>query len=222
MGQNIDKVAKVYDTVAKEYAERFCGEHEKKPQDREILYRFSQEVAGRKPIWDFGCGPGQTTRYLKDLGIEISGLDLSEKLIEEASTIHPGISFRKGNLLNLEFEDGSIAGVVAFYVIVHFSEEQVERAFREIFRVLQPGGVFLHTYHIGEKTIHLDEFLDKEVDIDFMFFRTAFITDCLKDSGFERIEAVERDPYPEVEYQSRRAYVFARKPIERKTAITTA
>jgi ubiquinone/menaquinone biosynthesis C-methylase UbiE len=213
MGQNSKKVAEVYDVVAKEYAKKFCGEHEKKPQDREILYRFSQEVAGKKPIWDFGCGPGQTTQYLRNLGIEISGLDVSEKLIEQANVIHPDITFRKGNILDLEFEDKSIAGIVAFYAIVHFSQEQVAKAFREIFRVLQPGGVFLFTYHIGEGAIHLDEFLGKDVDIDFMFFKTDFISLCIKNAGFEGIEIIERDPYPEVEYQSRRAYVFAKKPI---------
>jgi hypothetical protein len=47
-----------------------------------------------------------------------------------------------------------------------------------------------------------------------MFFRTDFICRCLEDSGFERIEVIDRDPYPGVDYQSRRAYVFARKPIE--------
>lgn len=141
MGQKPEKVAKVYDAVAMEYAEKFCGEHAKKPQDREILYRFSQEVAGRKPIWDFGCGPGQTTQYLANLGVEISGLDLSEKLIEQARIIHPGITFRKGNILDLEFENESIAGIVAFYAIVHFSQDQLQKAFREIFRVLQPCGV---------------------------------------------------------------------------------
>jgi len=218
----MDRIAKVYDAVATEYAEKFCGEHEKKPQDQEILCRFSKEVGGKQPIWDLGCGPGQTTRYLKDLGIEISGLDLSEKLIEQASIIHPGIPFVKGNLLDLDFEDESIAGVVAFYAIVHLSDEQVKRAFHEVFRVLQPGGVFLFTYHIGDKTIHVDEFLGREVDIDFMFFRTDFISTCLKDSGFKRTEVIERDPYPDIEYQSRRAYVFTRKPIERKAAITTA
>ena len=144
---------------------------------------------------------------------QISGLDISEKLIEQANIFHPGITFRKGDILDLSFEDESIAGIVAFYAIVHFSKKQVAKAFGEIFRVLRPEGLFLFTYHIGEETIHLDKFLGKSVDMDFMFFRTDFISRCIKDVGFENVEIIERDPYPEVEYQSRRAYVFAKKPI---------
>jgi ubiquinone/menaquinone biosynthesis C-methylase UbiE len=212
MGQNLNKIENLYDTVAKEYVETFSGEHEKKPKDREILRRFAQEIGDRRLVWDFGCGSGQTTGYLKNLGIEISGLDLSEKILEQARTLHPDLNFRKGNILELEFADDSIAGVVAFYAIVHFTEEQVGTAFREVFRVLQPGGIFLCTYHIGEEIIHLDEFLGKKVDIDFMFFTADFIFSCLKDSGFEKIELIEREPYRGVEYESRRAYVFAKKP----------
>jgi len=211
MGQNIQKVENLYNTVATEYAEKFSGEHEKKPKDQEILRRFSQKIMDRKPVWDFGCGPGQTTKYIQNLGVKISGLDLSDQILEQAKTIHPEIHFRKGNILDLEFGNDSIAGVVAFYAIVHFKEKQVGIALREIFRVLQPGGIFLFTYHIGEETIHLDEFLGKKVDIDFMFFSTDFILSCLKDSGFNKIEIIERDPYTDVEYESRRAYVFCNK-----------
>src|SRR5512133_764438 len=103
MGQDLNKVEKQYDAIAKEYAEAFFGEHEKKPKDQEMLRRFAQEVGDRRPVWDLCCGPGQTANYLKNLGMEISGLDLSEKILEQARTIHPEIRFCKGNILDLEF-----------------------------------------------------------------------------------------------------------------------
>lgn len=152
-------------------------------------------------------------KIFKNLGIKISGLDLSEKILEQARAINPEIDFRKGNILDLELENNSIAGAVAFYAIVHFTDEQVRNAFREVLRVLQPGGLFLFTYHVGAETIHLNEFLGKTIDIDFMLFSSDFIRSCLKESGFEKIEIIERDPYPGVEYESRRAYVFAVKPV---------
>jgi len=216
MEQDLIKVESLYDTVAKEYAETFSDEHEKKPKDQEMLLRFSQDIGDRSPVWDFGCGPGQTAKYLKDLGVEISGLDLSEKILEQARIIHPEIHFRKGNFLELEFENDSIAGAVAFYAIVHFTEEQVGTAFSELFRVLRPGGLFLFTYHIGEERIHVVEFLGKKIDIEFMFFTTDFINSCLKKNGFKKIDIIEREPYPGVEYESRRAYVFAIKPVVQK------
>ena len=212
MRQDLNRIMRVYDTVAKEYAKAFAGEHEKKPKDQEALSRFSKDLGDRRPVWDLGCGPGQTTKYLNNLGIEVSGMDLSAKMLEEARTKYPGIHFRRGNILELEFDKESISGAVAFYAMVHFTGEEVGMACREVFRVLQPGGLFLLTYHIGEGTIHVDEFLGRSVSIDFMFFTTDFISCCLEDSGFDNIDILEREAYPGVEYESRRAYAFAIKP----------
>ena len=103
--------------------------------------------------------------------------------------------------------------IAAEYAAKFSSDHERKPKDREIFRVLQPGGLFLLAYHIGEETFHLEEYLGKRVDIDFMFFSNRFIGNGLKESGFERIELIERDPYPDIEFQSRRAYGFAYKPV---------
>ncbi len=82
----------------------------------------------------------------------------------------------------------------------------------ELHRVLRPGGLLLLTFHIGEDTIHKDEWWGQRVSVDFLFFRTAEMTAALRTAGFAVEEVIEREPYPDVEYPSRRAYIVAGKP----------
>jgi SAM-dependent methyltransferase len=201
-----------YDAVAREYAERFADELTHKPLDRELLRRFADAVKGHGDVYDLGCGPGQTTAFLHDLGVHVCGLDLSEALLREARHRHPGIRFESGDMLALPLADASLAGAIAFYAIVHLAPDGLRQAVAEMFRVLQPGGRLLLAFHIGEGTVHVDQFLGRSVSLDFVFFTPQGVTDELLRAGFTAVEAIERDPYPDVEYPSRRAYLLARKP----------
>jgi SAM-dependent methyltransferase len=211
MKQTSRHIQACYDAVARGYAARFADELAHKPLDQELLRRFASEVRGRGQVYDLGCGPGQTTAFLHACGVSVRGLDLSAESLREARQRNPGIEFEAGDMLSLPLADSSLAGVIAFYSIVHFSPEQLRRAFDEIHRVLRPGGLLLLAFHMGEGSVHLEEFLGRAVSLDFVFFEPAFISDQLVRAGFAAIELIERDPYPEVEYPSRRAYVFARK-----------
>jgi SAM-dependent methyltransferase len=212
MEQTSDHIRACYDAVAREYAERFADELAHKPLDRELLERFAVEVRGRGAVYDLGCGPGQTTAFLHRCGVAVRGLDLSADLLREAGRRHPGIEFEQGDMLALPCADASLAGVVAFYAIVHLSPAGLRQALAEMHRVLRPGGLLLVTFHVGEGSIHVEEFLGRSVSLDFMLFTPRAVTDELVRAGFAGVEAIERDPYPEVEYPSRRAYLFARKP----------
>jgi SAM-dependent methyltransferase len=212
MEQTSDYIRACYDAVAREYAERYAGELAHKPLDRELLGRFASEVRGRGQVYDLGCGPGQTTAFLHGCGASVRGLDLSADLLREAQQRHPGVEFEPGDMLALPLADASLAGVVAFYAIVHLSPAGLRRALEEMHRVLRPGGRLLLAFHAGERSIHVDEFLGRSVALDFVFFSPQGITGELFRAGFVAVEAIERDPYPEVEYPSRRAYLFARKP----------
>jgi len=80
-------------------------------------------------------------------------------------------------------------------------------------RVLQPDGRLFLAFHVGNETVHRDELWGIPISMDFFFFQSQAIRSCLKEQGFVVDDVVERRPYaPDVEYQSQRAYIFARKP----------
>jgi len=163
-------------------------------------------------VWDFGCGPGHVAKYLFDRGVTDSGLDLSPGMIEEARRLNPAMTFRAGNMLALDFPYNSLRAITAFYAIVNLPRESIETAFREIHRVLKPDGLLLLAFHVGNEVLHEDQLWDLKIAMDFYLLATDEITQLLKQTGFDLEEVTERDPYPEVEYPSRRAYVLARKP----------
>jgi SAM-dependent methyltransferase len=201
-----------YDRVAEDYAEEFLYEIEKKPFDRKMLDWLAEKVGGLGVICDMGCGPGQIARYLYEHGVKACGVDLSRAMVERAQSLHGGMTFEQGDMLALaHVADDSYGGIAAFYSIVHIPRPLLIQALRELKRTLCPGGVLLLTFHIGQEIIHRDEWWGKEVSLDFIFFETEEMKNHLRAAGFELNEVIERDPYPDVEYQSRRAYIFARK-----------
>lgn len=202
-----------YDAVAADYAEDFRDELYKKAFDRKMLDWLAEKVGELGVICDMGCGPGQVARYLYDHGAKVCGIDLSPVMIEHARRLNPGVTFRQGNMLDLaDIDENSYGGIAAFYSIIHVQRPALNQALTELKRVLRPEGVLLITFHVGRKIIHRTEWWDKEVSLDFIFFETEEMKDQLKATGFKLQEVIEREPYPEVEYPSRRAYVFARKP----------
>jgi ubiquinone/menaquinone biosynthesis C-methylase UbiE len=202
-----------YDRIADEYAAHLSAELHKKPLDQELLHRFASEVAGRGEVCDMGCGPGQVTRHLRDAGVTIFGLDLSPGMLEQARKLNPDIPFKEGNLLSLELEDRTLVGITAFYAIVNIEETSLPLVFREMQRVLQPGGLLLLSFHTGDQVHHVQEMWGKPVALTFFYFNPPAIRRYLEAAGFAVEQIIERGPYaPEVEHQTHRAYIFARKP----------
>ena len=202
-----------YDRVAAEYADRFKDEMDDKPFDRDCLDRLVREVQDLGQICDLGCGPGQIARYLHRQGIKTLGVDLSPKMVAEAQRLNPEIHFHQGDMLSLPDAENSWGGIAAFYCIIHIPRAQVVDALREMRRVLNPGGMLLVTFHIGEEIKHTDEWWEKPVNLDFAFYLPEQMETWLKDAGFDLVETLVREPNPEVEVATRRAYLFARKPI---------
>lgn len=201
-----------YDRVAEEYARRIYGELAHKPLDRALLDRFAEQIRQMGPVCDIGCGPGHVARYVHERGVAAWGIDISPSMVEIARRLNPGITFQQGNMLALDIPDATFGGITVFYSLIHVPRPEVIVALRELRRVLRPSGVLLAAFHIGQQTIHLDEWWGEEVALDFNFFETGEMTGYLEAAGFAVDEVIERPPYPDVEHQSQRAYIFARRP----------
>jgi ubiquinone/menaquinone biosynthesis C-methylase UbiE len=211
--ERIATIRKNYDQIAEEYARRIFNELDSKPLDRQLLHRFAASVSGRSAVCDMGCGPGHVARCLRDAGAEVFGIDLSPQMVEQARKLNPDISFSEGNMLALELRDAELSGIAAFYAIVNIPIDSLPTVFREMCRVLEPGGLLLLAFHIGNEILRPEELWGKPVSMEFFHLQPAVIQRLLSEAGFEIEEMIEREPYePEVEYQSRRAYIFARKP----------
>jgi len=199
-----------YNKTAENYASQYIDEINKKHLDQILLESFARENFNKKLI-DFGCGPGQTTKYLFDCGLnDITGVDISPSMIKVAKSIHPFINFETADILDLKYPDNTFDAAIAFYSIVHFDYKQLKTAFNEIKRVLTGNAQFLFSFHIGDKVVHLEEFLDHKVNIDFYFFETNKIIELLAEAGFTIIDIIEREPYREIEFQSKRAYIWVK------------
>lgn len=203
-----------YDAIASEYATRIYDELQHKRFDRELLDRFATRMRGAGPVCDLGCGPGQVAWYLHSKGADVCGYDLSHKMVELARQLNPGIEFHQGDMTALSnVPDESWSGIAAFYSIIHIPPDLMNQTLLQLWRVLRPNGLLLLSFHIGNEKIHLDEWWGQKVCVDFFFLDPKLIVSQLHEVGFEVEETMERDPYPDVEHQSRRAYIIAQKSL---------
>lgn len=209
MDDEEDATRASYSRVAAEYARQFADELGHKPLERRLLDDFLAGANGR--ICDLGCGPGQVAAYLHAQGRDVVGVDLADGMVAEARRFHPGVPFVQADMRQLPFADGALAGVVAFYCLIHLPHAEIPAALHEIRRTLRPSGELLVGFHRGDETRHFDDLWGQPVNLDFRFFTTQAMTDWLTQAGFAILAVTERAPYPDIEVQTERVYIRAGK-----------
>lgn len=206
-----DGVVPSYDAIAEEYAKEYFDELDGKPFDREVLDRFALSLKQGGRVCDLGCGPGQIARYLASRGVEMMGIDASAGMVATARRLNPSIPFEQGGFFALPLGDGALAGVAAFYSLIHCPRTDLPKAVAEIFRVIRPGGRFLMTVHVGTGEVGRDEFHGKRVRLVANLFSEDEVRAALVSAGFRIDELLQRPPYAQ-EYQSTRIYAMSTRP----------
>ena len=108
---------------------------------------FTGDLGG-KIVLDAGCGEGHNTRMFARRGARMTGVDLSEKMIEFAraeETRDPlGIRYERASFTNLTiFKDGSFDSVISTMALMDGPD--FPGAMRELARVLRTGGTLAYS-----------------------------------------------------------------------------
>lgn len=173
-----DLAASVYDRRLK-YLNSF---------EKDVIKKILGKFRGKK-ILDLGAGTGRLIPYLKDGGAEIFAVDISEKMVELLRKKFPAIEALVADSENLPFKDCSFDFVIATFLIVHL--KNLDKTFREVYRVLADGGSFIVT-NINQKKAPKIELPDRsKIVIDSYYHRPEDVIKILKNNLF----AIEKEEY---------------------------
>jgi 2-polyprenyl-3-methyl-5-hydroxy-6-metoxy-1,4-benzoquinol methylase len=95
-------------------------------------------------VLELGCGTGYLTRELVCSGADIVAIDVSPELLEiaKANCSASNVQYQIQNAYALSYPEGAFDSVVGSSVLHHL---EVEKALRDIYRVLRPGGTIYFT-----------------------------------------------------------------------------
>lgn len=102
------------------------------------------EVKG-KTVLDAGCGHGYYSILLAKKGATVTGIDISEKMIELAkkNAVEASVKcqFFVCDMQNLSIFNSNTLDLVTSSIVVGYIDD-LRKAFSEVFRVLKPKGIF--------------------------------------------------------------------------------
>ncbi len=140
-------------------------------------------------ILDIGCGNGASIRRFLELcpggrvcGVDPSGLCVARSRSLNARAVAEGrCEVRQGDVAGLPWADNSFDGVTAFETIYFWPN--IIRSFKEVRRVLKPGGLFLICNERSDPHAAWQERID-----GMTIYSREELRSFMKGSGFSQLE----------------------------------
>lgn len=209
---HLERTRIAYDTVAVDYARVLTAGLPSDPTDRLVLARFAAGLRG--PVVEVGCGPGRMTGPLSRLGLAVRGIDLSPGMVAQARRRYPDLDFEVGTMTALNLPDHSVAGLVAWYSIIHLPPAELPIAFAEFARVLLPGGRLQLAFQVGDGPVEIERAYGHDVSATAYRLDPDMIAELLRDVGFIVLVRQVRGALGRLE-RTPQAFVLARAPTVR-------
>ena len=152
----IEKNIKAHDNIAKKY-EKLHGEiyndYEQSRLRKELISAISyvKTESKIKTIIDYGCGAGNLTRHLSDLGCEVIACDISQGFLDliNSRNYKTKIKTVKLNGLDLSCIPDESVDMIATYSVLHHIPDYLS-ILNEFIRVIKSGGIIYIDHEFSE------------------------------------------------------------------------
>lgn len=122
---------------------------------------------------DLGCGLGQDSIWLFKNGFNVLSCDFSDKALNKFKKIYPSANIMNFDIADgLPFEANSIGLVNANLSLHYFDWDKTVEIFDNIYKILEPGGIF-----VGRMNSDKNDYIDD----DFVEIEEAFYYDSTKE-----------------------------------------
>jgi ubiquinone/menaquinone biosynthesis C-methylase UbiE len=205
---HVTKTVNVYNSIAAAYA--LQAELHAPITERE---KFCQLIPAGGMILDAGCGSGRDCVYFAGKGYEVTGVDLSESLLEIARTKTTKARFFCQDLRYLSFADSLFDGIWSCASLLHLKREEIPSVLKKFFSILKPDGALFILVKSG---VGEEETTEPSVPGKarfFTYFSRQELEKSIKDTGFSVLEMYtynESERFPDG-YNTEWLAVFARK-----------
>lgn len=133
---NFDRAAGYYDATRALPADSMAG----------LMAAVAGELAGRQPCLEIGVGTGRIALPLRERGIALAGMDISDAMLRRLIANADGLPFpiMRADATRLPVRAGTFGSVLAVHVLHLIPQWRV--AVDEALRVLRPGGALVASF----------------------------------------------------------------------------
>jgi ubiquinone/menaquinone biosynthesis C-methylase UbiE len=181
-----------------------------------FAYTIAEKTSSPKGIaLDAATGLGYGAKILNGFFENVYGIDISDEALNYAKANYEGPIFRKGNVLNLPFDDNFFEAVFSIETLEHLQRQDHDKYLNELIRVTKQGGlIFISTPnkpiyssvhsvkdHIGElDCLELKSLVSNRVrsDVEYYQFGVSYGKSLCKLNNIEKYSPLARKIYGRV------------------------
>lgn len=181
----MDKITKLtintYNNIAEQYTKDFFDNED----DIVFVDKFVEYLNGTI-VLDMGCGPGNLTKELVRHNCNVTGIDLSEKMIEIAKQKVPSAKFEIQDIRKTNYDNKTFDGLFVSRALIHIKNEEIQNTLQEFYRILKSNGTLGIIVQIVDIPFeHIEkEVYNPELDIFFKYFSEQELHTKLLEANF--------------------------------------